>query len=555
MAGRYYGLDRQYFTTVIDYGFSKRLEEALAKWGRENVLRDVVRDDPHGSPVRADRALPGQRARRPRQPPGGRPHHAGGVSSRPAIRRMFPSRSATACAPWQPLKLYMGGVREDEDWTLRIDTGEYSPWLGDSYQTFSRLGLSFQRSQNGGRAERAAGTVGRLLQAAGVGGRRACRRRRSSSTASTRRSRVCSARFAVPRRRRCRAARPRSTPRSARRSRVLDAESVGVACRRSRAAWRRRATAIDAAARRAGRRVHPAGQGAAVHGRDQHRARHRLQAIARRYRARSCRDSGVDGATPRSPTAEPSTSSVDRDRRCVAGWPTGGVPASDARAAAGWPRIRPPRHAFAVTVPDGRAADAPVLRARVDRGAALHAARRHRSSYRPAAEPALTARARYRCRRAGRDPRDRPAPRAAPAVRRRAARADGRAGAWRSTWRRASAIVPLRRRARQAASRFASSSLNNVGRRQQRTADAAAAGRLDVDARGVAVHVRARRRAQHLPVHRLGAGAREPRLPDRGGRDRRRTRVHRGLRRHRAPRSRDAVSLSSVRRRRCAAST
>src|SRR2546422_3418637 len=37
-ADRYYGVDDQYFTTVIDYGFSKRLEEALDKWGRENVL-------------------------------------------------------------------------------------------------------------------------------------------------------------------------------------------------------------------------------------------------------------------------------------------------------------------------------------------------------------------------------------------------------------------------------------------------------------------------------------------------------------------------------------
>src|SRR5215467_6821625 len=43
MADRYYGVDRQYFTTVADYGFSKRLEESLGKWGRENVLRDVVR--------------------------------------------------------------------------------------------------------------------------------------------------------------------------------------------------------------------------------------------------------------------------------------------------------------------------------------------------------------------------------------------------------------------------------------------------------------------------------------------------------------------------------
>src|SRR5256712_11222393 len=42
-ADRYYGVDQQYFTTVIDYGFSKRLEEALVKWGRESVLRDVVR--------------------------------------------------------------------------------------------------------------------------------------------------------------------------------------------------------------------------------------------------------------------------------------------------------------------------------------------------------------------------------------------------------------------------------------------------------------------------------------------------------------------------------
>src|SRR5439155_27349773 len=42
-ADAYYGVDRQYFTTVVDYGFSKRLDEALEKWGKERVLRDVVR--------------------------------------------------------------------------------------------------------------------------------------------------------------------------------------------------------------------------------------------------------------------------------------------------------------------------------------------------------------------------------------------------------------------------------------------------------------------------------------------------------------------------------
>ena len=43
VSDRYYGLDDQYFTKLIDYGYSKNLEEALRQWGRENVLRDVVR--------------------------------------------------------------------------------------------------------------------------------------------------------------------------------------------------------------------------------------------------------------------------------------------------------------------------------------------------------------------------------------------------------------------------------------------------------------------------------------------------------------------------------
>ena len=43
VAGKYYGIDQQYFTTLVDYGFSKTLEESVGKWGRETVLRDVVR--------------------------------------------------------------------------------------------------------------------------------------------------------------------------------------------------------------------------------------------------------------------------------------------------------------------------------------------------------------------------------------------------------------------------------------------------------------------------------------------------------------------------------
>ena len=41
-ADRYYGT-QQFWTRVIDYGFSKTREEALEKWGHDRVLSDAVR--------------------------------------------------------------------------------------------------------------------------------------------------------------------------------------------------------------------------------------------------------------------------------------------------------------------------------------------------------------------------------------------------------------------------------------------------------------------------------------------------------------------------------
>lgn len=83
-------------------------------------------------------------------------HQAAGLLTREAYQaagdpQAFPEQIAEGLRPWQPLKLYTGGWREDEAWTARIDTGEYSPWLGESYANIGRIGLSFQRSQNSGR--------------------------------------------------------------------------------------------------------------------------------------------------------------------------------------------------------------------------------------------------------------------------------------------------------------------------------------------------------------------------------------------------------------------
>jgi len=149
VADRHYGVDDQYFTDVVDYGFSKRLDEALEKWGQENVLREVVRV------VRIDRPLVLISRFQGNARDGHGNHQAAGLVTREAFRAagdpaMFPEQLAEGLRPWAPLKLYIGGVRENEGWTIRTDPGEYSPWLGESYSDLARIGLSFQRSQNGG---------------------------------------------------------------------------------------------------------------------------------------------------------------------------------------------------------------------------------------------------------------------------------------------------------------------------------------------------------------------------------------------------------------------
>jgi LmbE family N-acetylglucosaminyl deacetylase len=150
VSDRYYGVDNQYFTTVVDYGFSKRLEEALDKWGKENVLRDVVRI------IRMERPYVLISRFQGNQRDGHGNHQTAGLITQEAFKaagdpNMFPDQIKAGLRPWQPMKVYIGGMREEEDWNIRVDSGEYATWLGDSYNNFARLGLSFQRSQNSGR--------------------------------------------------------------------------------------------------------------------------------------------------------------------------------------------------------------------------------------------------------------------------------------------------------------------------------------------------------------------------------------------------------------------
>jgi LmbE family N-acetylglucosaminyl deacetylase len=147
IADSYYGVDQQYYTSVVDYGFSKRLDEAIEKWGREHVLREMVRV------IRTERPWVIVSRWQGNARDGHGQHQAAGLLSREAyvaagdVTKFADMRLQT----WKAKKFYMGGARENEPWTLRLDTGDYDPVLGDSYANVARLGLSFQRSQNSGR--------------------------------------------------------------------------------------------------------------------------------------------------------------------------------------------------------------------------------------------------------------------------------------------------------------------------------------------------------------------------------------------------------------------
>jgi len=158
VSDRYYGVDDLYFSTLVDYGYSKRLEEALDKSGKENVQRDFVRV------IRMNRPLVVISRFQGNQRDGHGHHQTVGLVTQEAFAmagdpNAFPEQIAEGLRPWQPLKLYRGGRGEEESWHLRTNSGVYNPWIGSSYQNFASLGLSFQRCQNSGRRRTSFGDV------------------------------------------------------------------------------------------------------------------------------------------------------------------------------------------------------------------------------------------------------------------------------------------------------------------------------------------------------------------------------------------------------------
>ncbi|MGA7521414.1 MAG: PIG-L family deacetylase [Acidobacteriaceae bacterium] len=179
LADQYSGSE-QYFSTVIDYGFSKTIAEAHEKWGRERVLCDVVRV------VRMDRPLVLASTFTGNITDGHGHHQVSGEMNQEAFTdagdpKVCPDQIADGLRPWSPLKVYARqpffarsskGIFDyatnkwspvrfydyvTKQWnnsypstTLEIPEGTWDPLLGESYFQMARTGWSEQKSQNGG---------------------------------------------------------------------------------------------------------------------------------------------------------------------------------------------------------------------------------------------------------------------------------------------------------------------------------------------------------------------------------------------------------------------
>ncbi len=148
-ADRYYGVEQR-FTRVADFGFSKTAEETFQKWGGHDIaLGDMVRVIRTFRPDVICTRFQGS----PRDGHGN--HQASGILTREAFRAAadptrFPDQIREGLQPWQAKKLYMDNVRATEDWTVKLETSQLDPLLGETYVQFGWKGLRHQLSQGAG---------------------------------------------------------------------------------------------------------------------------------------------------------------------------------------------------------------------------------------------------------------------------------------------------------------------------------------------------------------------------------------------------------------------
>jgi LmbE family N-acetylglucosaminyl deacetylase len=152
----------QFFTRAVDFGYSKNAAESFEKWGKQEVLSDVVRVIRLFRPdVIITRFAPDRSA--------GHGHHeASAILAEEAFDlagdpKAFPEQLEQGLEVWQPRRLFFNGstwwkkdladiAKSDPDW-FSVDVGGYDPLLGLSYTEIAGRSRSMHKSQGFGAAE------------------------------------------------------------------------------------------------------------------------------------------------------------------------------------------------------------------------------------------------------------------------------------------------------------------------------------------------------------------------------------------------------------------
>ncbi|MCB9184359.1 MAG: PIG-L family deacetylase [Flavobacteriales bacterium] len=152
----------QFFTRAVDFGFSKNAAESFEKWGKQEVLSDVVRVIRMFRPDVIITRFP------PTREAGHGHHEASAILAAEAFElagdpKAFPEQLEQGLEVWQPRRLFFNGstwwkkdlaefAKTDPDW-FTVDVGGYDPLLGLSYTEIAGRSRSMHKSQGFGAAE------------------------------------------------------------------------------------------------------------------------------------------------------------------------------------------------------------------------------------------------------------------------------------------------------------------------------------------------------------------------------------------------------------------
>ena len=150
----------QYYTRAVDFGFSFSVEETFERWGREEILGDIVRVIRTVRPDVISAMEPDGRG-------GGQHHQASARLAREAFRAAadptrFPEQIAEGLRPWQAQKFYFRAgfpfglgllppgfrfrIEPDPELTT-LDLGRYDPLLGTTYAEIGSRARSMHKCQ------------------------------------------------------------------------------------------------------------------------------------------------------------------------------------------------------------------------------------------------------------------------------------------------------------------------------------------------------------------------------------------------------------------------